>query len=177
VAVSKKTATAIASGVLALGAGIGVANMAAADTTPTATPTSGTRSPGADRGWAGHSGRGLRAGDFVTELANKLGIDDAKVAEALRAIRAENQPRPDPTTRPDVAEREAALAKALSSKLGIDETMIKTALQEIRAAHRAERAAALKARLDAAVQDGTLTQAEADAVQKAVDQGVINFGR
>ena len=169
-AVSKKTATAIASGVLALGAGIGVANMAAADT------TSGTPS-GADRGWAGHSGRGLRAGDFVTELANKLGIDEAKVAEARRAIRAENQPRPDPTTRPDVAEREAAHAKALSSKLGIDETKIKTALQEIRAAHQAERAAALKARLDAAVQDGTLTQAEADAVQKAVDQGVINFGR
>ena len=144
-AVSKKTATAIASGVLALGAGIGVANMAAADT------TSGTPSPGADRGWAGHSGRGLRAGDFVTELANKLGIDEAKVAEALRAIRAENQPRPDPTTRPDVAEREAALAKALSSKLGIDETMIKTALQEIRAAHQAERAAALgKARCGSA---------------------------
>ena len=45
-AVSKKTATVIASGVLALGAGIGVANMAAADTTPTATPTSGTRHQG-----------------------------------------------------------------------------------------------------------------------------------
>ena len=176
-AVSKKTATAIASGVLALGAGIGVANMASADTTPTPTPTSGTPSPGADRGWAGHAGRGLQAGDFVTELANKLGIDEAKVAQALRAIRAENQPRPDPTTRPDVAEREAALAKALSSKLGIAETKIKTALQEIRTAHQAERAAAFKARLDAAVQDGTLTQAEADAVQKAVDQGVINFGR
>jgi hypothetical protein len=176
-AVSTKTAIAIASGVLAPGAGIGVANLASADTTPTPTPTSGTPSPGADRGWAGHPGRGVRAGEFVTELANKLGIDEAKVAEALRAIRAENQPRPDPTTRPDPAEREAALAKALSSKLGIDVTKIKTALQEIRTAHQAERTAALKARLDAAVQDGTLTQAEADAVQKAVDQGVINFGR
>jgi hypothetical protein len=76
-----------------------------------------------------------------------------------------------------VAEREAALAKALASKLGIDETKIKTALQEIRTAHQAERGAALKAKLDAAVQDGTLSRAEADAVQKAVDQGVINFGR
>lgn len=174
-AVSKKTAITIASGVLALGAGIGVANLASADTTPT--PTSGTPSPGADRGWAGHSERGLRAGEFVTELANKLGIDEARVAEALRTIRAENQPRPDPTARPDVAEREAALAKALSNELGIEENKIKTALQEIRTAHQTERTAALKGRLDAAVQDGTLTQAEADAVQKAVDQGVINFGR
>ena len=176
-AVSKKTAITIASGVLALGAGIGVANLASADTTPTPTPTSGTPSPGADRGWAGHSGRGLRAGEFVTELATKLGIDEARVAEALRAIRAENQPRPDPTARPDVVEREAALAKALSSELGIEENKIKTALQEIRTAHQTERTADLKARLDAAVQDGTLTQAEADAVQKAVEQGVINFGR
>ena len=156
-----------------------MANLASADTTPTPRPTSGTPSPGTERGWAGHSGRGLRAGDLATELANKLGVDESKVAEALRAIREENQPnaRPDPATRPDIAEREAALAKALAGKLGIDETKIKTALQEIRTAHQAERAAALKAKLDAAVQDGTLTQAEADAVQKAVDQGVINFGR
>jgi hypothetical protein len=178
VAVSKKTAIVIASGVLALGAGFGVANMASADTTPTPTPTTGTPSPGADRGWAGHSGRGLRAGDFVTELASKLGIDEAKVAEALRAIKEENRPsgRPDPATKPDLAERQAALARALSSKLGIDEAKINSALDEIRAAHQSERDAALKARLDAAVQSGTLTQAEADAVQKAVDQGVINFG-
>jgi hypothetical protein len=75
-----------------------------------------------------------------------------------------------------MAEREAALAKALSSKLGIDEAKIKSALEEIRAAHQSVREAALKARLDAAVQSGTLTQAEADAVQKAVDQGVIHVG-
>jgi hypothetical protein len=182
VAASKKTAIAIASGVLALGAGIGVANLASADTTPTPTPSptstpSGTPSPETGRGWSG-PGRGSQDGGLARELADKLGLEEAKVAEALRTIKEENRPsgRPDPITKPDLAEREAALASALSSKLGIDEAKIKSALDEIRAAHQSEREAALKARLDAAVQSGTLTQAEADAVQKAVDQGVINFG-
>jgi len=39
-----------------------------------------------------------------------------------------------------------------------------------------ERAAALKTRLDKAVTDGKLTQAEADAVTKAVEAGVIGGG-
>jgi hypothetical protein len=180
VAASKKTAIAIASGVLALGAGIGVANLASADTTPTPSPTStpsGTPPQETGRGWSG-PGRGSQDGGLARELADKLGLEEAKVAEALRTIKEENRPagRPDPMTKPDLAEREAALASALSSKLGIDEAKIKSALDEIRAAHQSEREAALKARLDAAVQSGTLTQAEADAVQKAVDQGVINFG-
>ena len=51
-----------------------------------------------------------------------------------------------------------------------------TALDEIRdgAAGRAGRRA--EDRLDAAVKDGTLTQAEADAVTKAVEKGVIDGG-
>ena len=71
------------------------------------------------------------------------------------------------------------MAKALAEKLGLAEDKVTTALAEIREAHQAERAAALKERLDAAVQDGTLTQAEADAVTKAVEKGVIGggFGR
>jgi hypothetical protein len=183
VAASRKTAVVLASGMLALGAGIGigVANLASADITPTPSPTStasGSPAPGTDRGWPGHPGRDSGADGLARELANKLGVDEATVEEALRAIKEETEPagKPDPPTKPDVAEREPALAKALSSKLGIDEAKIKAALEEISATHQAERMAALKARLDAAVQAGTLTQAEADAVQKAVDQGVINFG-
>lgn len=193
-AASRKTAVVLASGMLALGAGIGigVANLASADITPTPSPTStasGSPAPGTDRGWPGHPGRDSGADGLARELANKLGVDEATVEEALRAIKEESEPagkpdptagpdpmtKPDPPTKPDVAEREAALAKALSSKLGIDEAKIKAALAEISATHQAERMAALEARLDAAVQAGTLTQAEADAVQKAVDQGVINF--
>ena len=73
-------------------------------------------------------------------------------------------------------QRDAALAKALAEKLNLDEAKVAQALAEIRAARQAERAAALKERLDAAVADGTLTQAEADAVTKAVEQGVISGG-
>jgi hypothetical protein len=71
---------------------------------------------------------------------------------------------------------DAALAKSLAGKLGIDEAKVSAALTEIRAAAQAERAAALKTRLDKAVSEGTLTQAEADAVTKAVEKGVIGGG-
>ena len=179
---SKKTALAVATGVLALGAGVGIAGIASADPTPTpspsasasGTPTLGTGDPG------GRHGHGFRDGELASELASKLGVSEDKVKEALRAFWEANRPtaRPDDqTTPPDPAERDAALAKALAAKLGIDEAKVTTALQEIRTARQAERAAALKERLDAAVADGTLTQAEADAVTKAVEKGGINPGR
>ena len=106
------------------------------------------------------------------------------MTEALQAIREENKPSTRPSTapsagteRPDRAERDAALAAALADKLGIEEAKVTAALAEIRSERQAERATALKERLDAAVQDGTLTQAEADAVTKAVEKGVIGGGR
>ena len=97
-----------------------------------------------------------------------------KVTEALDAIRDANRAT-DPAEKERLTpeERDAALAKALAEKLGVDEAKVVTALEEIRTARQAERAAALKERLDAAVADGTLTQAEADAVTKAVEKGVI----
>ena len=64
-----------------------------------------------------------------------------------------------------------------SRPLGVEESKVTAALEEIRAAAQAERAAALKTRLDTAVSDGTLTQTEADAVTKAVEKGVIGGGR
>ena len=179
---SKKTAVAVAAGVLSLGAGVGIASLAAADPTPTptpsttasGTPTSGTGGPG-----DGRHGHGFRDGELASQLASKLGVSQDKVAEALRAFREENRPTAKPddqTTPPDPAARDAALAKALAEKLGVDEAKVTTALQEIRTARQAERAAALKSRLDKAVADGTLTQAEADAVTKAVEKGVIGGG-
>jgi hypothetical protein len=112
-------------------------------------------------------------------LASKLGVSQEQVATALAEIWEENGPltEGDPGQRPDPAERDAALAKALASKLGVGEAEVKAAIDEIRAERQAERAAALKERLDAAVQAGTLTQTEADAVQKAVEKGVIHGGR
>ncbi len=179
---SKKTALTVAAGVFALGAGLGVATLASADPTPTPTPSgtaSATQDPSDRGGHGGRHGKGDRFGDLPAQLASKLGVDEAKVTTALQEYRDETRPttKPDPTTRPDPAERDAALAKALAGKLGVDEAKVTTALEEIRAARQSERAAALKDRLDAAVKAGTLTQAEADAVTKAVEKGVIGGGR
>jgi hypothetical protein len=71
----------------------------------------------------------------------------------------------------------AALAKSLAASLGIDEATVTAALEELRTAAQGDRAAALKTKLDTAVTDGTLSQAEADGAAKAVDKGVIGGGR
>ena len=170
--------------VTALGAAVGVSSLASADPTATTTPRpSGGPSAGtpdstlsATTGDHGH-GHGIRGEQFTEDLAIKLGLAQDEVATALDEIREENQPTSDPSQRPDRAERDAALAKALAEKLNVDEAKVKAALDELRSERQAARAAALKERLDAAVKAGTLTQAEADAVQKAVDKGVIHADR
>jgi DNA-binding transcriptional regulator YdaS (Cro superfamily) len=187
----RTTAVAVATGALALGVGIGAATIASADPTPTpSTSPSVTPSqpdangtPAKAGGGPGHrGGRGLMQAENAKALADKLGVSEAKVTDALKAFREANRPakpkqdRTDPGNRPDPAVRDAAMAKSLASALGVSEAKVKTAIEEVRSAARAERATALKTRLDAAVKAGTLTQAEADAVTKAVDQGVIRVG-
>jgi hypothetical protein len=126
----------------------------------------------------GHGKGGERGAAQAAELAAKLGVDEAKVTEALQAFREANKPTTPPAegTKPDRATQDAALAKSLAESLGIEESKVTAALEELRTAAQTERAAALKTRLDAAVTDGTLTQAEADAVAKAVEKGVIGGG-
>lgn len=180
---------------LALGAGIGVAGMASATTTPAPTPstsssasTNGSTSTapsegrGARGGHGGHGGFGF-GGEDATELATKLGVDQAKLTDALKAFREANKPTagsekgmPAEGTRPDPATMQAELAKSLAASLGIDEAKVTAALEELRSAEQSEHAAELKTRLDKAVTDGKLTQAEADAVTKAVQNGVIGGG-
>jgi hypothetical protein len=183
---SKKVALGLGATALALGTGFGVTGMAATTTgTPTPTPTSSSPSSGPtdaprfDGGRHGHGhgyGRhhGVLKGD-VAALAAKLGVDQAKLEDALRTFRQTDHPNGPRTNgaRPDKAAREAALAASLAKSLGIDEAKVKAALEELRTQAQADRAAALKGRLDRAVKDGTLTQAEADAVTKAVEKGVI----
>ncbi|WP_426302375.1 hypothetical protein [Arthrobacter sp. R-11] len=181
---TKRITLSVAAGALALGAGLGVTGVATAATTPSPGATdSGTTAEGtapAD-GFGRHGGHRGDRGQLAADLASKLGVDEAKVTEALQAFREANKPSAPPAegsmeTRPDRAAMDAALAKSLAEKLGIDEAKVTAALAEIRSADQAERAAALKTRLDKAVSDGTLTQAEADAVTKAVEKGVIGGG-
>lgn len=68
------------------------------------------------------------------------------------------------------------LAKQLAEKLGVDQAGVTQALMEIRTSHQAERTREFRATLDRAVTDGKLTRAEADAVVKAAEAGVIGMG-
>lgn len=179
------TTVAVAAGALALGVGLGAATLASADPTSTPAPsTSASPSAGspttAPEG-PGRHGFGGRAadgqGELAKTLADKLGVSEDTLKGALKAVREDLRPSTPPppgTDRPDRAARDAALAKGLAAELGIAESKVTAALAEIRAAANAERAAALKDKLDAAVKAGTLTQAEADAVTKAVEKGVLN---
>ena len=161
--------------------------MASATTTPAPAPSAsssasadGSTSTAAVGGMGKHGSRGGERGIAqASALAEKLGVEEANVTEALQAFREANKPTTPPTegTKPDAATRDAALATSLSGTLGIEETKVSAALAELRAEKQAEKAAALKTRLDQAVTDGKLTQAEADAVTKAVENGVIGGGR
>ncbi|WJH25657.1 hypothetical protein [Pseudarthrobacter defluvii] len=182
---TKKMTLGLSAAALALGAGIGVAGMASATTTtPTPTPSSSSSASAdgstgtAQDGMGRHGGRGGHGMEQASTLAAKLGVDESKVADALKSFRDANKPSTPPTEgqKPDPAAREAALAKSLAASLGIDEAKVTAALQEIRSEEQSEHAAALKTRLDKAVTDGKLTQAEADAVTKAVQNGVIGGG-
>ncbi|MBT2593805.1 hypothetical protein [Arthrobacter sp. ISL-72] len=179
---TKRITLGLTAGALALGAGMGVTGMASAAETPTPSPSAsasaGTTAPADGQGMrGGHKGD---RGQLAADLATKLGVEEAKVTEAIQAFREANKPtegtKPADGTKPDRSAQDAALAKALAESLGVEESKVTAALEEIRTADQAERAAALKARLDTAVTDGKLTQAEADAVTKAVEQGVIGGG-
>lgn len=183
---AKRTVLGASMGVVALGATAGAAGLASAAPTPTPSPTSpgSSASAPADPG-PGPRGHGPGDGGRIAEqLATKLGLDQTKVATALKEARAATRSATPPTsptpgavpTPPDRAAHDAALAAALASRLGVDEARVAAALDEIRTAGEAERTKALHDRLAAAVTAGTLTQAEADAVKKASDAGVIQVG-
>jgi hypothetical protein len=78
------------------------------------------------------------------------------------------------------AQQQADLAAKLAKELGVDQAKVQAALDKIRAEQqaqaKADRLAALKQRLDQAVTDGKLTRAEADAIYKAAENGVLPEG-
>lgn len=182
----KIASAALLGGLTVTGLGVGAATLAYADPSASPTPSaSATASPDqqGQQGQQGRGGRGMHDGQEAKDLAAKLGVDEAKVTEALKAIHDEEHAANqggtatgDKTTKPDPATREADLAKKLAEKLGVDQAKVSQALTEVRQAHQADEKSRFSARLDTAVKDGKLTQAEAQAVQKAADAGVIGMG-
>src|SRR4051794_20611992 len=193
VAISKKVAGVAAVGAAAAVIGLGVSQGARADdassTTPTPTATStqgdpnkGTTDGTPGRGWGPggrHGGMGVGRGADLSALATKLGVDQTKLLDALKAVRdelrASRAPGQGSATKPDPATRQDELATKLASKLGLDAAKVKAALADLRAAHEADEQKAFDDRLAQAVKDGKLTQSEADAVKKAAKAGVIDM--
>ena len=100
VAASIRTAVAIASGVLVLGAGVSVASVASADTPTTPDPTSTPSStsapvipaPGTEPpGWPTDPDQAEREAVLIQALSEMLGVDEAEIKAALDEIRAAYQ--------------------------------------------------------------------------------------
>ena len=192
---NKKVAGVAAVGAAAAVIGLGVTQVARADDastttpTPTASSTQGDANRGTTGGAAGHGwgpggrhggmGGGMGAGVDLSALATKLGVDQTTLADALKAVRdelrASHTPGQGNATRPDPATMQDELATKIASKLGIDAAKVKAAFADLRAAHEAAEQKAFDDRLAQAVKDGKLTQAEADAVNKAAKAGVIDM--
>jgi len=131
--------------------------------------------------------RRLTIGVGAAAAAGALGI-----ALAVPHLAFAQDPTPSPSSgtstpgaaRPDRAQHQDDLATALAQELGIDKDKVAAALAKIDANRpkppadanppsEADRTAALKSRLDAAVKAGTITQAEEDAILKASAAGVL----
>ena len=179
-----RTTVAAATGAVALGVGLGVAGLASAAPTPSPTPSaSSTPSAGssdaAGERRGGPGGRhGLRDSGLSAALAEKLEVEESAVTTALQEYREANRPtsRPDPGTKP-AGPDDAALAKALAEALDKPEADVTQALTEIRDQRDAARDEAVADRLAEAVKAGTLTHAEADAVKKAANAGIVHVAR
>jgi hypothetical protein len=169
--------TGIAGAVAGLGLAVGGVALASAETE---TPDTTTSARPDHRPEGGHA---------AEVLAEELGLEEDVVEEALRAVHDELRPDapdtsdgmpPEWPTEEERAEREAAFAAALAQELGVSETKVTAALEALHAEHEAnadEMRAALRERLveklDAAVEDGTLTEADKTSVLKAFDAEVI----
>ncbi|MEU4378238.1 hypothetical protein [Micromonospora echinofusca] len=80
-------------------------------------------------------------------------------------------------------DRQAEFAEKLAAELGVDTDKVTAALEKLREEHKpadrpgkgdsADRQAAMKERLAQAVEDGKLTQEQADAVTAAAEAGVL----
>ncbi|HET7736129.1 MAG TPA: hypothetical protein VFK52_09160 [Nocardioidaceae bacterium] len=171
--------TGIAGAVAGLGLAVGGVALASADSA--ASPETAVTTAFGDR---------PLVRDHIAEvLAEELGLEEAVVEEALHAVRDELRPEepdlsdgtfPEPPTEEEVAERQAAFAKALADELGVSEAKVTAALDVLReeaeargAEVRAELRDRLVERLDAAVEDGTLTAADKASVLKAYDADLI----
>lgn len=189
--------TMVAGGVAGLGLAIGGLAVATADDTETpAPPESSQGQPDGDRGPGGHHGPAW-AGELAASLAEELGVTEDEVRDAWEAVRDDVRPdRPDrgdredgfePPSDADLEALQAKVAAALADELDLPQAEVEAALEKVRGEAeqqfedraeewRAEARERLVERLDQAVEDGDLTEADRTSVLKAFDAGVLGGG-
>lgn len=177
----KKPAIIAATAVSVLGLGLGVSQLAMADpTTSPSSPSSSSSSTPAPSGTAstpadGQPMDGQHGGvieqKIADQLATKLGMDATTVQQALHATRQEiSQKRADTT---DWKALRDEFVNTLAGKLGVSTDKLQQALDAVRQENQQQRMTNFNNRIDKAVANGTLTQAEGDAVKSAAAKGVI----
>lgn len=176
---NSSTAARIGIAGIVAGAGLAAGGIAVASAEDTAGSTaSSSAHPGGHRG-----GPGVLA----ETLAEELDLEQSDVEDALAAVREDLRPdapaegeKPTPPSDEERADRQAALAKALAKELDVSDAKVTAALaaaetqaESDREERQAESRTALVERLDAAVEDGTLTKADKTSVLKAYDADLL----
>ena len=153
----QKTGLAIGAAVIAASAVFGVSYALGSSTGQSqaqpADQSSQESGPGSGRG-PGGGGGGMGINNLAPALAKKLGVDEAKVTEAIQSVMQDSRPsgapsdgtQASPGARPsdggfDRSGMDEKLAKAIAEKLGIDEAKVTKALEEVRAEQQASRQA------------------------------------
>ncbi len=173
----RKAGTTAALTVAGAGIAVGAVGLAAAEDTTTEQDSSTTidRAAGEGRGHGngpgGRDGRG-GSGELASGLAEALGLEESDVADALSAVHDQREAG-DSGER---EERRAELASALADELDVSEESVTEALASLTSERAAAGRSALADRLDAAVAEGTLTEADKESVLKAFDAGVLGGG-
>lgn len=160
---------------------------AGAKTQKAKTPHSGKPDKGTPSGKGSHGSWHVR-GHWVHKIATELGKTPQQVADAFAKAGEANKPTDAEQTAlkgmtPEqrqawFEQRRTKVIADAAANLGVTPARLTAAIENAKAhpgpdQGKGESEAKLKAKLAQAVKDGTLTQAEADAVLKAYHKGVI----
>ncbi len=146
------------------------------------TPAPPMPAEGPGRGPGEGPGPGAPGGpnELAAGLSEALGLQESDVLAALEAVHEQIEPDAaaggETRTPPTEAEQEARrteLASALAGELGVSEQRVTDALSSMATQHLAAARSVLTERLDTAVADGSLIQADKQSVLKAFDAGVV----
>lgn len=170
--------TGVAGAVAAAGLAVGGVAMATTDDSKGATGTYGPRGEGGGPGGpGGHGPGGFGFGPDKAAFAKALGVSEEKLTTALETIREDAKGQRGEGERPGRDAIKGELVSALAKELGISEEKVQSAVDDLQADAKADRRAKLEERLDEAVTDGDLTDADKASVLKAYDAGVLGPNR